>query len=106
MIEDDFYFDNDGTIKHFEGETDTYTVLELHRYLQELADRPVDFNSNTPNDFTIDITSPSPSMRITDHMIRLSKGINIDDETAKFLKDGSIIQDYKEIWTSEIKEDI
>jgi hypothetical protein len=90
-IEDDFYIDNDKVIKHVDGKTDTYTVLELHRFLSGLADRPIIYNSNTPES-DIDILSPTPSMRQTDYIIRLINGFRINEETAKWLKVGAIIQ--------------
>ena len=102
MIDDDFYVTNDKVIRHVEGRTGTYTVLELHRFLGDLADQPIDFNSNTPEQCGLDITSPTPSMRQTDYIIKLINGYRIDDETAKFLKGGSIIQgvgEDVEIWT-------
>jgi hypothetical protein len=100
MIEDDFYIDNN-VIKHVDGQTGTYSVLEFHRFLSDLADRPVNLGSNTPYD-DIDITSPTPSERQTDYIIKLINGYRIDEDTAKVLKNGSIIQGIGEdieIWT-------
>lgn len=102
MIEDDFYVTNDKVVKHVEGKTDTYTVLELHRFLSDLADRAVDFNSNSPDKCGLDITDPAPSIRKNDYIIELVNSYHLDEETAKFLKAGSIIQhvgECMEIWT-------
>jgi hypothetical protein len=90
MIEDDFYIDNK-VIRHISGKTDTYTVLELHRFLSDLADRHIIYGSNTPED-DIDILSPIPSIRQTDNIIKLVNGFRINEETAKWLKEGAIIQ--------------
>ncbi len=101
MIENDFYIANDRVIRHVADATTIYTVLELHRFLSDLADRSVNPNSNAP-DNDIDILSPLPSVRQTDYIIKLINGYYIDEETAKFLHDGSIIQYVEgnvEIWT-------
>lgn len=68
--------------------TNTYTVLELHRWLQDLADDEA-FSGNDE----LDITSPTPSERSTDNIITLSNGFNIDDDAAEYFYDGSITQD-------------
>jgi hypothetical protein len=64
-----------------------YTVLELHRYLQDLAD-----DAAASGDDLVDITSPTPSERSTDNIITLLGTYNIDDEMAEHLYDGSITQ--------------
>jgi hypothetical protein len=68
--------------------TNTYTVLELHRWLQDLADDSA-FSGNDE----VDITSPTPSERSTDNIITLSNGFNIDDDASEYFYDGSITQD-------------
>ena len=75
-----------GNIRHTSG-TDTYTVLELHRYLQDLADDA----AATGND-ELDITDVNPSERSTDNIVTLLNGYNIDDTAAQYLYDGSITQ--------------
>ena len=92
-IGDDFSVNIDGDIRHVSGST-TYTVLELHRWLQDLADDQV----ASGNDL-IDITSYTPSNRSTDNIIELldysgSGGptYNIDDTAAEYFYDGSITQ--------------
>jgi len=64
-----------------------YTVLELHRYLQDLADQ-----ASASGDDLIDITSTNPSERSTDNIITLNSPYNIDDDMAEHLYDGSISQ--------------
>ena len=64
-----------------------YTVLELHRYLQDLADDAV-----ASGDDLIDITLSTPSERSTDNIITLLSTYNIDDTMAEHLYDGSITQ--------------
>lgn len=74
-------------IRH-SANTNTYTVLELHRWLQDLADDEA-FSGNDE----VDITSPTPSERSTDNIITLQNGFNIDDDASEYFYDGSITQD-------------
>jgi hypothetical protein len=84
---DDFTIAANGDIRHDSG-TSTYTVLEMHRALQDLAD-----DAAASGDDLVDITSPTPSERSTDNIITLINGYNIDDTAAEYLYDGSITQD-------------
>ena len=86
-IADDFSVAANGDIRHTSGSTN-YTVLEFHRYLQDLAD-----NASTAGDDILDITDNTPSDRATDNIITLLNGYNIDDDAAEYLYDGSITQD-------------
>jgi hypothetical protein len=71
------------------GASPTYaTVIELHRFLQDLAD-----DASSSGDDEIDITDTNPSNRSTDNIITLVNGYNIDANAAEHLYDGSIIQD-------------
>ena len=85
-IGDDFSVATNGNIRHESGTT-TYTVLEFHRWLQDMADDA----SASGNDL-VDITSDTPSERSTDNIISLLGSYNIDDDAAKYLYDGSISQ--------------
>lgn len=92
-IGDDFSIALNGDIRHVSGTT-TYTVLELHRWLQDLADD----QQATSGDF-VDITTYTPSERATDQIITLldhtaSAGpvFNIDATASEFFYDGSISQ--------------
>ena len=64
-----------------------YTVLELHQWLQGLADDA----SSVPDDY-LDITRDTPSDKSYDTIINLINGYNIDDTAAEHLFGGSIIQ--------------
>lgn len=64
-----------------------YTVIELHRFLQDLADDAV-----ASGDDLLDITDETPSDRSTDNIISLNAPYNIDDTLAEHLYDGSITQ--------------
>jgi len=64
------------------------TVLEFHRWLQDLADDPV-----YSGDDEIDITSELPSDKKFDTIIQLLGDYNIDDDSSQHLYGGSIIQD-------------
>lgn len=96
-IGDDFSVDfSTGNIR-YTGTTANYTVLELHRWLQGLADDPQ--AAGGANDDLLDISSRTPSERITDQIITLidhtaSSGprYNIDDTAAEHLYGGSITQ--------------
>jgi hypothetical protein len=85
-IATDFSVAVNGDIRHVSG-TAHYTVLELHRYLQDLAD-----NAATSSDDLVDITSTTPSERSTDNIITLLGTFNIDDTAAEFFYGGSIKQ--------------
>lgn len=87
-IGDDFSVDRGtGNIRHTSGSS-TYTVLQLHRWLQGLAD-----DAAAAGDDELDITDVTPSERSTDNIITLLNGYNIDDTAAQYLYDGSITQD-------------
>lgn len=63
------------------------TVLELHRWLQDLAD-----DASASGDDYMDITRDTPSDKAYDTIITLTNGYNIDDTTAEYIYGGSIIQ--------------
>lgn len=87
-IGSDFSVDRStGDIRHVSGSTN-YTVIALHRWLQDVAD-----DASYSGDDELDITDLTPSERSTDNIITLINGYNIDDATSKYLYDGSIIQD-------------
>jgi len=85
-IADDFSVAVNGDIRHISGTTN-YTVLAMHRFLQDLAD-----DAQAAGDDLVDITSSTPSERSTDNIITLINSYNIDDTAAEFLFDGSITQ--------------
>ena len=85
-IADDISVAANGDVR-YTGTTATYTVLELHRFLQDLAD-----NATSSGDDLLDITDDTPSDRSTDNIITLINGYNIDDTLAQKLYDGSISQ--------------
>jgi len=76
-----------GDIRWTGGATPNYTVIELHRFLQDLAD-----DQQASGDDLIDITSNTPSVRSTDEIITLNAPYNIDDTMAEHLYAGSITQ--------------
>jgi len=86
-IGDDFSIGANKNVRHSSGTTN-YTVLELHRWLQDLAD-----DASASGDDIMDITRLTPSDRSTDNIITLINGYNIDDDAAEYLYDGSITQD-------------
>ena len=87
-IGDDFTITQTGDIRA-DTPAATYTALELHRWLQDLAD-----NASTAGgaDDILDITSLTPSERSTDEIITLINGFNIDDTAAEWFYGGSIKQ--------------
>ncbi len=63
------------------------TVIQFHRFLQDLADDPA-----SVGDDQLDITDPTPSDRSTDNIITLINGFYITAAASEHLYDGSIIQ--------------
>ena len=98
-IGDDFSIDSSKNIR-YEGAAHEavgagyYTVLEFHRWLQDLAD-----DASSTGDDLLDITKPPPSDKQYDTIITLANGYNIDQEASEHLYGGSIIQnDGDDIW--------
>ncbi len=88
-IADNFSVATNGDIRYTSsGSNPNYTVLELHRFLQDKAD-----DGSSSGDDLVDITVDTPSDRSTDNIITLLHPYNIDDATAEKLYDGSITQD-------------
>lgn len=87
-IEDDISVALNGNIRYEGGGSTYYTVLELHRFLQDLAD-----DQQASGDDLLDITNTKPSERSTDNIIELISPYNIDDDCAEQLYDGSITQE-------------
>jgi len=85
-IADDFSVAVNGDIR-YTGASTNYTVLELHRFLQDLAD-----NASSGGDDLLDITDTNPSSRSTDQIITLNLPYNIDDTAAEHIYAGSITQ--------------
>lgn len=85
-IGDDFEIQNDKDIR-YTGTTTNYTVLELHRWLQDRAD-----DASASGDDYMDITRDTPSDKSFDTIINLINSYNIDDTAAQHLYGGSIIQ--------------
>ena len=70
------------------GGSPTYaTVIEFHRWLQDLADDAV-----SSGDDELDITDTDPSARSTDNIILLKGNYNIDANASEHLYDGSVKQ--------------
>jgi hypothetical protein len=63
------------------------TVIEFHRWLQDLAD-----DASSVGDDELDITDTDPSARSTDNIISLKGDYNIDANASEHLYDGSIKQ--------------
>ena len=98
-IKDDIAVDSSGNFyytgaAHGAAGAGYYTVIEFHRYAQDLAD-----DATAAGDDLIDITSETPSDRSTDNIISLETGYRLDDSNgsatdaiSEHLYDGSIIQ--------------
>lgn len=87
-IADDFTVDLNGDIRYTGGGSSYYTVLELHRFLQSLAD-----DAQASGNDLLDITSLDSSDRSTDNIITLNSPYNIDKDASEQLYDGSITQE-------------
>jgi hypothetical protein len=92
-IGSDFSINSSGDIRHISGAT-IYTVLELHEWLQNLAD---DASASGDDSVSILTANPSkldgPRSAIKPMVLNLLNGFNIDDTAAQFIKFGSIQQD-------------
>ena len=79
---------HDGTAGPNTGTTPSYvTVLQFHRFLQDLAD-----NASSTSTDQLDITDLDPSSRSTNNIVTLKGNYNIDYETSQHIYDGSIKQ--------------
>ncbi len=106
-IMDDFSISANGDIRHTSGAT-IYSVLELHAWLQDLADDEIATNNDL-----LDILSPNPSKldgprdaAVASRLNLLSSGsvtFNIDDTAAQFINFGSIKQASSSVQYSGIK---
>ena len=70
-IEDDWVLDEKGNLRHVDGKSTVYPVLELMLYLSRSWAEDL---TNIPASYVLELTDP----------------LNIDDESAKYLKEGSI----------------
>lgn len=85
-IGDDFEIQNDKDVRYI-GSGSNYTVLQFHRWLQDLSD-----DAASASDDFLDITRDTPSDKSFDTIINLINSYNIDDVAAQHLYGGSIIQ--------------
>jgi LysM repeat protein len=108
-IQDDFQISATGDIRRQAGASTTvYSVLELHAWLQDLADDA----SATGNDL-VDILAPNPSRldgprdaAVASRLNLLTSGsiiFNLDDTAAQFINFGSIKQDNANVQYSGLK---
>lgn len=103
-IQDDFTVSSAGDIRyvgaaHGAAGAGYYTVIQFHRWLQDLADNASAAISSASSSDYLDITDSTPSERSTDNIITLINGFNIDQAVSEHLYDGSIIQTGgAEIW--------
>jgi hypothetical protein len=102
-IGSDFSVAANGDIRHVSGTT-VYTVLQLHEWLQDLAD---DAASSGDDNVSILTANPSkldgPRSAIKPMLLNLLNGFNIDDAAAQYLNFGSIQQDGTNILYTGVK---
>jgi hypothetical protein len=106
-IVDDFSISSTGDIRHTSGST-VYTVLELHQWLQDLADDA----ASTGNDI-LDILAPVPSKldgprdaAVASRLNLLTDGavaFNLDDDAAQYINFGSVKQTAAAVQYSGLK---
>ena len=93
-IATDFTITAGGNIRHVAGTT-VYSVLDLHQWLQDLADDGS--ISVSGDDVSILSANPSkldgPRSAIKPMLLNLLNGFNIDDTAAQYINFGSIQQD-------------
>jgi hypothetical protein len=95
-IASDFSISATGDIRHVSG-TEIYSVLDLHAWLQDLAD-----NATASGNDSLDILSPNPSRldgprdaAVASRLNLLTSGavaFNLDDDAAQYINFGSIKQ--------------
>ena len=88
-IADDISVAVNGDIR-YTGTTANYSILELHRLLQGLAD---DEKAVITSQDYLDIVYSNPSTRILDQYVVLNGTYNIDDTLSQHLYGGTISQD-------------
>jgi len=103
-IGDDFSVAVNGDIRHVSGTT-VYTVLDLHQWLQDMAD---DASISTSGDNVSILTAnPSkldgPRSAIKPMLLNLLNGYNVDDTAAQFINFGSIQQDGTNVLYTGVK---
>jgi len=106
-INADFSISATGDIRHVSGST-VYSVLELHQWLQDLADD----SAYTGNDL-LDILAPNPSKldgprdaAVASRLNLLTSGsvvFNIDDTAAQFINFGSVKENSNAVQYSGLK---
>jgi hypothetical protein len=106
-IQDDFSINSTGDIRHTSGTT-IYSVLELHSWLQDLAD-----DANASGNDLLDILSPNPSRldgprdaAVASRLNLLTSGefvYNIDDDAAQYINFGSVKQNTGNVQYSGLK---
>lgn len=106
-IQDDFSVSALGNIRHTSGTT-VYSVLELHAWLQDLADDA----SASGNDL-VDILAPNPSrldgprdVAVASRLNLLTSGsvvFNLDDDAAQYINFGSVKQSNGDVQYSGLK---
>jgi len=89
-----YYDSTAGAHDHTSATAEYFTVIELHRFLQDLAD-----DASASGDDLIDITNDTPSDRSTDNIIQINTGYSLDNGTVgggdpiwEHLYDGSLIE--------------
>lgn len=103
-IADDFTVAGNGDIRHVSGST-VYTVLDLHQWLQDMAD---DAATAVAGD-NVSILTPNPSKLdgprsgIKPMLLNLLGDYNIDDTAARFINFGSIQQDGTDVLYTGLK---
>ena len=103
----DFSVNSTGDIRHVSGTT-LYSVLELHQWLQDLAD-----DASASGDDLLDILAPNPSKldgprdsAVASRLNLLSSGstaFNLDDNAAQYINFGSIKQNSASVQYSGLK---
>ena len=99
----DFSVAGNGDIRHVSGTT-VYTVLQLHEWLQDLAD---DAAAAGNDNVSILTANPSrldgPRSTIKPMVLNLLSTFNIDDEAAKYINFGSVQQDGTNVLYTGVK---
>lgn len=99
----DFAIDGSGNITHVSGTT-VYPVLQLHEWLQDLAD-----DASASGDDLLSILSANPSKldgprsTLKPMVLNLLNGVNINDTAAQYINFGSVQQDGSNVLYTGVK---
>ena len=99
----DFSINSSGDLRSLAG-TNTYTMLELHAWLQDLADNPAPVGDDAVSILASNPSELAGKRNILRPMaVTLLNGVNVDDATSRRFKFGSIEQQNGQVLYTGLK---